>query len=82
MSFDIQDDSDLHSRTAYGPCVAFDQTGGGLTAREGPRLEGFSIAVRYAWADNPVCNLSNRAGLPASPFRTDVWPSAPAEESR
>lgn len=29
-------------------------------------------AVRYAWADNPEgCNLYNRAGLPASPFRTD-----------
>src|SRR5205085_10053940 len=26
-------------------------------------------AVRYAWADNPACNLYNRAGLPASPFR-------------
>jgi sialate O-acetylesterase len=32
------------------------------------------VAVRYAWADNPVCNLYNRAGLPASPFRTDDWP--------
>ncbi len=32
------------------------------------------IAVRYAWADNPVCNLYNEAGLPASPFRTDNWP--------
>jgi sialate O-acetylesterase len=29
------------------------------------------IAVRYAWADNPAANLYNRAGLPASPFRTD-----------
>jgi sialate O-acetylesterase len=28
-------------------------------------------AVRYAWADNPCCNLYNTAGLPASPFRTD-----------
>jgi sialate O-acetylesterase len=28
-------------------------------------------AVRYAWADNPDCNLYNGAGLPASPFRTD-----------
>ena len=28
-------------------------------------------AVRYAWADNPVCNLTNKADLPASPFRTD-----------
>jgi sialate O-acetylesterase len=31
-------------------------------------------AVRYAWADNPGgCNLYNADGLPASPFRTDVW---------
>jgi sialate O-acetylesterase len=29
------------------------------------------VAVRYAWADNPACNLFNGAGLPASPFRTD-----------
>jgi sialate O-acetylesterase len=29
------------------------------------------IAVRYAWSDNPTCNLYNQAGLPASPFRTD-----------
>jgi sialate O-acetylesterase len=36
------------------------------------------VAVRYAWADNPSCNLYNKAGLPASPFRTDDWPSAPA----
>jgi len=32
------------------------------------------IAVRYAWADNPVCNLYNTIGLPASPFRSDDWP--------
>jgi len=31
-------------------------------------------AVRYAWADNPVCNLYDGTGLPASPFRTDDWP--------
>jgi len=31
-------------------------------------------AVRYAWADDPECNLCNAAGLPASPFRTDDWP--------
>lgn len=28
------------------------------------------VAVRYAWKDNPDCNLSNAAGLPASPFRS------------
>ncbi|MEX1117142.1 MAG: sialate O-acetylesterase [Akkermansiaceae bacterium] len=32
------------------------------------------VAVRYAWADNPVCNLYNTDGLPASPFRTDDFP--------
>ncbi|MCH5372644.1 MAG: sialate O-acetylesterase, partial [Planctomycetes bacterium] len=31
-------------------------------------------AVRYGWADNPECNLYNREGLPATPFRTDNWP--------
>ena len=25
--------------------------------------------VRYGWADDPVCNLFNKDGLPASPFR-------------
>jgi sialate O-acetylesterase len=36
------------------------------------------VAVRYAWGDSPVCNLFNRAGLPASPFRTDDWPGVTA----
>ena len=31
------------------------------------------VAVRYAWAANPICNLYNGADLPASPFRTDDW---------
>lgn len=35
----------------------------------------FPVAVRYAWANNPVANLRNGAGLPAGPFRTDRWPS-------
>ena len=34
------------------------------------------VAVRYAWADSPDCNLYNEEGLPASPFRTDDWPGA------
>jgi sialate O-acetylesterase len=32
------------------------------------------IAVRYAWADNPVCNLYGTDGLPVTPFRTDDFP--------
>lgn len=31
------------------------------------------VAVRYAWADNPDCNLTNAYHLPAVPFRTDDW---------
>jgi sialate O-acetylesterase len=39
------------------------------------------VAVRYAWADNPVCNLYNGAGLPASPFRTDNWRDSTANKT-
>ncbi|MEO7049739.1 MAG: sialate O-acetylesterase [Ferruginibacter sp.] len=31
------------------------------------------VTVRYAWADDPECNLINAEGLPAAPFRTDTW---------
>ncbi len=84
--------------------IAFNHVNGGLVAKGGDELKGFSIAgsdstfvwadavidngtvvvsspdvenplaVRYAWADNPVCNLYNAKGLPAAPFRTDDWP--------
>ena len=48
-------------------------------AKADARIEGNSIVVssssissparvRYGWANNPTCNLFNRAGLPASPF--------------
>ena len=36
-------------------------------------------AVRYGWADSPVCNLYNGAGLPAVPFRTDDWKGITAD---
>ena len=54
------------------------------------RIEGDSVVVwsdevkkpsivRYAWAENPEgCNLYNKEGLPAVPFRTD----APAEKKK
>ncbi len=32
------------------------------------------VAVRYGWADNPVCNMFSVNGLPLTPFRTDDWP--------
>ena len=36
-------------------------------------------AVRYAWANNPVCNMQNREGLPLTPFRTDDWKGVTAD---
>ncbi|NIA28282.1 MAG: 9-O-acetylesterase [Actinobacteria bacterium] len=37
------------------------------------------VAVRYAWASNPVATLYNKADLPAAPFRTDDWPGITME---
>jgi sialate O-acetylesterase len=31
------------------------------------------VAVRYAWTNVPAVSLTNSAGLPAAPFRTDAW---------
>jgi len=32
------------------------------------------VAVRFGWANYPLGNLWNKQGLPASPFRTDLFP--------
>jgi len=45
---------------------------GDTVAVSSPQVKS-PAAVRYAWANNPECNLINKAGLPASPFRTDDW---------
>jgi len=48
--------------------------------RDDGRIEVWSdavaepVAVRYAWADNPVCNMYSTSGLPLTPFRTDDFP--------
>jgi sialate O-acetylesterase len=44
-----------------------------VTAKDVPT----PIAVRYAWAENPVCNLTNVEGLPLTPFRTDTFGKTP-----
>ena len=31
------------------------------------------VAVRFGWHQESEPNLSNKEGLPASPFRTDKW---------
>jgi sialate O-acetylesterase len=39
------------------------------------------VAVRFGWANHPLCNLFNQEGLPACPFRTDDFrvSTAPAK---
>jgi sialate O-acetylesterase len=39
------------------------------------------MAVRYGWANDPTCNLYNKEGLPASPFRTDDWAEPPPAQT-
>ena len=36
------------------------------------------VAVRFGWSDTAEPNLFNKAGLPASPFRTDQFPMVTA----
>ncbi len=38
------------------------------------------VAVRYAWANNPVANVVNKQRLPLTPFRTDDWPGFTADK--
>jgi sialate O-acetylesterase len=38
------------------------------------------VAVRYAWADNPIANVQNKEGLPLTPFRTDDWPGVTVDK--
>ena len=40
------------------------------------------VAVRYAWDSNPQGTLYNKEGLPAAPFRTDLWPGRTIHERR
>ncbi len=64
-----------------GALVGFEVAGAdGKYVPADARIEGESVvvssatvtdpvSVRYGWAANPTCNLYNREGLPASPFR-------------
>ncbi len=56
-----------------------------LTGRDKVEVSSLSVAkpvaVRYAWADNPVCNLYSLEGLPVTPFRTDDFPMITAPKA-
>lgn len=57
----------------FYPAIA--EISGAKVALRSPQVP-HPVAVRYAWADNPDCNLSSLSALPASPFRTDDWSQA------
>lgn len=44
----------------------------GTTVRVSSPAVAKPVAVRYAWAGSPECNLVNAAGLPAGPFRSPM----------
>ena len=60
-------------RVATGGGVEDGHVGHELHPVEGDPEVG-PVAVRFAWHQQAEPNLSNKDGLPASPFRTDKWP--------
>lgn len=73
-------DTELHGFAVAGADLKFHWADARITgntvivsSRDVPQ----PVAVRYAWGDSPRCNLFNKEGLPASPFRTDDWPGIP-----
>ena len=77
----LEENSDIKGFTVAGPdhkwhvAKAYTEGNGQFIWRvvvECPEVP-HPVAVRYAWADNPECNLRTVSGLPVGPFRTDDW---------
>lgn len=73
----VAKDGDLKGFAIAGPDRKFvwakAEIKGGKVIVTSPEVPN-PVAVRYGWSDFPVVNLFNKAGLPASPFRTDNFP--------
>lgn len=52
--------------------VAEAHTEGDVVVVSSPEV-AVPLAVRYGWADNPLCTLRTASGFPVAPFRTDNW---------
>ncbi len=74
LTFDIRE---VQGFTIAGEDKAFKHAKAKITSKNTIEVWADDVldpkAVRYAWADNPVCNVENREGLPLTPFRTDRW---------
>lgn len=80
--FDV---SEIHGFTIAGEDRKFVVAQAKVVEQDKTKVEVWSdqvpdpVAVRYAWANNPVCNLRSSANLlPVTPFRTDDWPGVTA----
>lgn len=73
------DTSEVHGFAVAGEDRVFKWAEAKIVGERKDQVEVWSdevpnpVAVRYAWAQNPVCNLYDREGLPVTPFRTDDW---------
>jgi sialate O-acetylesterase len=77
LGLDARGDAELHGFAVAGADRKFHwataRIDGDAVMVSSPEVAN-PVAVRYAWGDSPHCNLFNKDGLPASPFRTDDWP--------
>ena len=63
-----------HARHVFAPqrlAEAFDLSGKTVEVWSSKVKE--PVAVRLAWREDALHNLANKAGFPASTFRTDRW---------
>lgn len=72
----ITPDDSLYGFSLCGPDGKFIWAHAEITGKDSIKVSHPDIrepqAVRYAWESFPKCNLYNKEGYPASPFRTDV----------
>ncbi|HVO07996.1 MAG TPA: sialate O-acetylesterase [Burkholderiaceae bacterium] len=59
---------------AAGSCRFVDARVDGMAVRLMSTPQSAATRVRYCWGDSPLCNLFDRAGLPAGPFELPVQP--------
>ncbi|OYP37258.1 sialate O-acetylesterase [Rhodopirellula sp. MGV] len=79
-TFDVRD---VIGFTIAGEDKSFVQAEAKITGKDTVVVSSDKVsapaAVRYAWADNPICNVQSQEGLPMTPFRTDDWKGVTAD---
>jgi sialate O-acetylesterase len=72
----VRDNARLEGFALAGPDRLFHWAEGAIKGSDGLTLRCAQVPdphwIRYAWADNPRCNLQGGTGLPASPFEVAI----------